>query len=167
MLNMQSCLHGSQGSDEDFISKILAIKLHTSPGGGKGGALFISIIIDVTANSSFYSLLGWGNERVVPFFCLLCPNNYFMIFQKRRISKLLPEGTYLGYPLGGAPPGVPGCTRSLEKIEKNPKNYIRNLHPRDWNIRVGNNNGYRLPNIVGKNDFCFDDQDSEFSEANF
>ena len=34
MLNMQSCLHGSQGSDEDFISKIFPIKLHTSQEGG-------------------------------------------------------------------------------------------------------------------------------------
>ena len=83
------------------------------------------------------------------------------------------QNHYKKVPIWGTPLGGPHrCTRGLEKNEKNPKNYIRNLHPRDWNIRVGNNNGYRLPNIIGKNDFCFDDKDSackisEFSEANF
>ena len=52
MLNMQSCLHGSQGSDEDFISKILHIKLHTSQEGG-GGPLFISLIVTITAITDY------------------------------------------------------------------------------------------------------------------
>ena len=41
MLNMQSCLHGSQGSDEDFISKIFPIKLNTSQEGGGGSSLHL------------------------------------------------------------------------------------------------------------------------------
>ena len=128
MLNMQSCLHGSQGSDEDFISKILAIKLHTSPEGGKGGALLISTIIGVTANSSFYSLLGWGIIGWSRFFCLLCPNNHFKIIQKRRISKLLPEGTSVGYHPWGGPPrpleppqGPPSVLEVWKKMQKFPK----------------------------------------------
>ena len=62
------------------------------------------------------------------FFCLLCLNNYSKIFQKRRIAKLLPEGTYVGYPLGGAPPGPlappqgsPGVLEVWKKLHKFPK----------------------------------------------
>ena len=51
------------------------------------------------------------------------------------MSKLLPEGTYVGYPPWGGPPGAPGappgapkCPRGLEKNAKIPKNYIKNLH---------------------------------------
>ena len=69
------------------------------------------------------------------FFCLLYLNIYFKIFQKRRMSKLLPEGTYVGYPPWGgppgaprAPPGVPKCPRGLEIFSKIPKKYIKNYH---------------------------------------
>ena len=62
------------------------------------------------------------------FFCLLCLNNYSKIFQKRRIAKLLSEGTYVGYPLGGAPPepleppqGSPGVLEVWKKLHKFPK----------------------------------------------
>ena len=51
------------------------------------------------------------------------------------MSKLLPEGTYVGYPPWGAPPGplepppgAPKCPRGLQKNAKLPKNYIKNLH---------------------------------------
>ena len=51
------------------------------------------------------------------------------------MSKLLTEGTYLGYPLGGghfgapgAPPGVPKCARGLGKNAEIPKKYIRIVH---------------------------------------
>ena len=51
------------------------------------------------------------------------------------MSKLLPEGTYVGYPLGGGPPGAPGappgvpkCARGLEKNAEYPKKYIRIVH---------------------------------------
>ena len=51
------------------------------------------------------------------------------------MSKLLPEGTYVGYPPWGGPPGAPGappgapkCPRGLEKNAKIPKNHINNLH---------------------------------------
>ena len=37
--------------------------------------------------------------------CLLCLNDYSMIFQKLTMLKLLMEGTHVGYPFGGAPPG--------------------------------------------------------------
>ena len=86
---------------------------------------------------------GWGGarppetpeSRLVPFFCLLCLNNYSKIFQKCRISKWSLRGTHVRYPFGGAPPGplgpppgVPGCQRVLEKIAKILKQYIKNLH---------------------------------------
>ena len=79
--------------------------------------------------------LGPPKAPSVPFFCLLCLNNYSKIFQKRRISKLLLRGTHMGYPPWGgppwaprAPPGVPGCQKVLEKIAKILKKYIKNLH---------------------------------------
>ena len=61
----------------------------------------------------------------VPFFGLLCLNNYSKIFQKRRTSKLFLRGTHLGYPLGGAPPGPlappqgsPGVREFWKKLQK-------------------------------------------------
>ena len=66
--------------------------------------------------------------RSVPFFWLLCSNNYSKIFQKRRMFKLLIGGTYVGYPPGGAPPGTPhpiqgspGVTEFWGKLKKFPK----------------------------------------------
>ena len=51
------------------------------------------------------------------------------------MSKLLPEGTYVGYPLWGgppwapgAPPGVPKCARGLGKNAEIPKKYVRIVH---------------------------------------
>ena len=79
--------------------------------------------------------LNWGPPKawLVPFFCLLCPTNHSKIFQKRRMFELLLRGTHVRYPpLGGpprtpgAPPGVLGCQRVLEKIAKILKNYIKN-----------------------------------------
>ena len=76
--------------------------------------------------------LRYGRSR---FFGLLCLNNYFKTFQKRRMSKLSLRGTPMGVPpwggppgASGAPPGVPRCQRVLEKIAKILKNYIGNLH---------------------------------------
>ena len=63
---------------------------------------------------------GWSR-----FFCLLCLINYSKTFQKRRMSKLLPEGTSVGYPVGGAPPepleppqGSPGVLEVWKKMQK-------------------------------------------------
>ena len=51
------------------------------------------------------------------------------------MSKLLPEGTCVGYPPWGGPPGplepppgVPKCPGGLEKDAKIPNNYIKNLN---------------------------------------
>ena len=83
----------------------------------------------------------------MPFFSLLCLNNYSKVFQKRRIFKLLLGGTRLGYPLGGAPlrplappQGSPGVTEFWKKLHKfskliykfymhqNTPNYDPNIH---------------------------------------
>ena len=48
-------------------------------------------------NPEIQNKLG-GCELWVPFFCLLCLNDYSKIFQKRRMSKLLREGNYVGFP---------------------------------------------------------------------
>ena len=65
--------------------------------------------------------------RSVPFFWLLCSNNYSKIFQKRRMFKLLLEGTHVGNPIGGAPPGPlgppegpPDVTEFWKKLQKFP-----------------------------------------------
>ena len=61
----------------------------------------------------------------VPFFGLLCLNNYSKIFQKRRNFKLFLGGTRLGYPLGGPPRGPwvpPRGPRVSESFGKNCKN---------------------------------------------
>ena len=60
--------------------------------------------------------LGPPKVPLVPFFCLLCLNNYSKIFQKRRISKLLLRGTHMVYPPWGAPPGPVTC-ESLDSRE--------------------------------------------------
>ena len=71
--------------------------------------------------------LAWETPRSngSRFFCLFWLNNYFKIFQKRRIFTLLLGVTRLGYPLGGAPPrplgppqGSPGVTEFWKKLQK-------------------------------------------------
>ena len=67
------------------------------------------------------------------FFGSLCLNNYSKIFQKRRIFKLLLEGTQVGNPLGGAPPrplgppqGPPGVLEIWKKLQIFPKIMYKN-----------------------------------------
>ena len=68
---------------------------------------------------------GTPEFRSVPFFWLLCSNNYSKIFQKRRIFKLLLEGAQVGYPIGGPPQGPleppegpPDVTEFWKKMQK-------------------------------------------------
>ena len=69
--------------------------------------------------------LGPRKVPLVPFFCLLCLNNYSKIFQKRRMFKFLIGGSHVGYPPGGAPPrphSPPRGPRVSQSSGKNCKN---------------------------------------------
>ena len=70
------------------------------------------------------------------FCCMIIFYILFEIFWNFFQISRTPGGHWGGpWGLGGAPPeapeappGIPGCHRVLEKIEKIPKNYIKNLH---------------------------------------